>query len=212
MLLFLFLVAPPNLQINFDTLSTDAAFLSSIAIILGAIFVVLQMRDDKKLIEATKDQAVAASNQAKLSTEQLKQNNHLAEMNLVLAVYDMANSLEVQRSWATVLKTNLRSFEEFEKLNEEKQIAFHQMASLFESVGLMVQKGYATPDLVDDMFATNMAWTALKPFVMGMRERYPGEDYYYWFEKLQERLAALHEKSFVEKQNHLTPAKSLDPH
>ena len=184
---------PPSLQIDFTSIASDATFLSSVAIILGAIFVIFQMRDDKKLIEATKDQAVAASNQAKLSTQQLEQNNKLAEMNLVLAVYDMANSLEVQRSWMIVLRTKLKSYEDFERLTEEKQLAFHQMASLFESVGLMVQKGYATPDLVDDMFATNMAWNSLKTFVLGIREKYPGEDYYYWFEKLYERLSALHQ-------------------
>ena len=177
-----------NLQINFDSLSSDATFLSSVAIILGAIFVIFQMRDDKKIIEATKDQALAASDQARLATEQLKQNNKLATMNLVLSVYDTANSLEVQRSWTVVLKTKVGSLAEYDKLPEETQIAFHQIASLFESVGLLVEKGYAEPALVNDMFATNMAWNSLKPFVVGMRERYPGEDYFIWFEKLYERL------------------------
>lgn len=177
-----------NLQINFNSVSSDATFLSSIAIILGAIFVIFQMNDDKKIIEATKDQAIAASDQARLSTEQLKQNNKLATMNLVLSVYDTANSLEVQRSWTTVLKTKVGSLAEYDNLPEETQIAFHQIASLFESVGLLVEKGYAEPALVNDMFATNMAWNSLKPFVIGMRDRYPGEDYFIWFEKLYERL------------------------
>lgn len=175
-------------MINFGSISSDVAFLSSVAIILGAVFVVLQLREDKELIEATKEQAVAASNQARLSTEQLKQNNTLATMNLVLSVYDMANSLEVQRSWTTVLKTKVKSYEEFLRLPDEKQLAFHQMASLFESIGFMVEKGYAEEELVNDMFATNMAWEALKPFVMGMREQHAAEDYFVWFEKLHERL------------------------
>ena len=186
--MFLWLPDFGNLQINFDSLSSDATFLSSVAIILGAIFVIFQMRDDKKIIEATKDQALAASDQARLATEQLKQNNKLATMNLVLSVYDTANSLEVQRSWTVVLKTKVGSLAEYDKLPEETQIAFHQIASLFESVGLLVEKGYAEPALVNDMFATNMAWNSLKPFVVGMRERYPGEDYFIWFEKLYERL------------------------
>lgn len=109
-------------------------------------------------------------------------------MNLVISVYDMANSLEVQRSWTTVLKTKIASFEEFLKLPEDTQLAFHQMASLFESIGFMVERGYAEEDLVNDMFATNMAWKALKPFVMGMRGQYSEEDYFIWFEKLYERL------------------------
>jgi hypothetical protein len=179
------------LQVNFGTISADATFLSSVAIILGAIFVVFQMRDDKKLIEATSVQASAAADQARLSTQQLEQNNKLATMNLVLSIYDMANSLEVQRSWLTVLKTRITSFADYEKLDEEKQLAFHQMASLFESVGLLVERGYADPALVNDMFATDLAWESLKPFVMGMRDQHPGEDYFLWFQKLHDRLSSL---------------------
>ena len=39
---------PVSLSI-FGDISTDASVLSSIAIILGAVFVVIQLRDDKKL-------------------------------------------------------------------------------------------------------------------------------------------------------------------
>ena len=109
-------------------------------------------------------------------------------MNLELSVYDMANSLEVQRSWTTVLKTKIKSYEEFLKLPDDTQLAFHQMASLFESIGFMVEKGYAQEELVNDMFATNMAWEALQPFVVGMRKQHAAEDYFVWFEKLYERL------------------------
>ncbi len=180
-----------NLQINFGYVSSDAAFLSSIAIILGAIFVVIQLKNDRKILQATEMQASAAADQAKLSTEQLKQNNNLATMTLVLSIYDMANSLEVQRSWTTVLKTKIDTREDFEKLPEEKQLAFHQMAALFESIGLLVEKGYAQAELVNDMFATDVAWNSLKPFVMAMREKFPEEDYYFWFEKLHERIKSI---------------------
>lgn len=176
------------MQTGFGAISTDVAFLSSIAIIAGAVFVVFQLRDDKELIKATMQQAYAAADQAKLSTEQLKQNNRLATMDLVVRIYDMANSLEVQRSWTTVIKTKLGSFEEFENLPEDKQLAFYQTASLFESIGLLVEKGYAELELVDDMFAIRTAWNSLGPFVMGMREKHPNEEYFLWFEKLNERL------------------------
>jgi hypothetical protein len=180
-----------SLQINFGSISNDAAFLSSVAIILGAIFVVFQMRDDKKLLEATKVQASAAADQAKLSTEQLKQNNRLQEMTLVTTIYDQANTLEFQRSWFTILDTNLNSTEEYESLPEEKQLAFLQTASLFESVGLLVERGFAAPELVNEMFATNLAWDRLQFFIKAMRKTHPGEDFYYWFERLHERINRL---------------------
>jgi hypothetical protein len=179
------------LQINFNSISSDATFLSSVAIILGAVFVVLQMRDDKRLIEATMMQARSAADQSKLSTEQLKLNNRLGEMTLVTTIYDQANTLEVQRSWLTVLNTKLNSIEEFDDLPEEKQLAFLQTASLFESIGFLVERGFAELTLVNEMFATNLAWDRLNFFVKAMRKRHPNEEFYYWFEKLHERLKAL---------------------
>ncbi len=170
------------LQVNFESISADATLLASVAIILGTVFVIIEMRDNRKLVEASFRQANTAA-------LQLKQNYELSTVDLVTKIYDFANSLEVQRSWITVLSAGIISYEEFEKLPEEKQLAFHQIASLFESVGLLVEKGFVKPELVDDMFATGLAWERLEPFVKGMREKYRAEDYYAWMEKLYERLS-----------------------
>jgi hypothetical protein len=169
------------LQINLESISADATLLASLAIILGTVFVVIEMRDNKKLVEAS-------LRQANTSAMQLKQNYELSTVDLITKIYDFANSLEVQRCWLTVLNTSLASPEDFEKLPEEKQLAFHQIASLFESVGLLVEKGFVKLELVDDMFATRLAWERLEPFVKGMREKHRTEDYYVWMEKLYNRL------------------------
>lgn len=170
-----------SLSINFGTISNDAALLASLAIILGAVFVVIEMKDNRRLVEATYKQADA-------STQQLKQNYELSTVDLVSRIYDFANSMEVQRSWRTVIDEQISSYADYEKLPEEKQLAFHQIASLFESLGLLVEKGYVKEDIVDDMFATSLAWQRLEPFVKGMRERYKSEEYYVWMEKLRDRL------------------------
>jgi hypothetical protein len=140
------------------------------------------MRDNKKLVEASFRQANAA-------TMQLKQNYELSTVDLITKIYDLANSMEVQRSWHTVISAKISSYDEFKKLPEDKQLAFHQVASLFESIGLLVEKGYVKEELVDDMFATQLAWKALEPFVMGMRKEFATEDYYMWFEKLHNQLS-----------------------
>ena len=170
------------LQISFESVSADATLLASVAIILGTVFVVIEMRDNRRLVEASYRQANTAASQ-------LKQNYELSTVDLVTKIYDFANSMEVQRSWLTVLNSGATSFAEIEKLPEEKQLAFHQIASLFESAGLLVEKGFVNQNLVDDMFATGLAWERLEPFVKGMRERHSSEDYYAWFEKLHERLS-----------------------
>ena len=169
------------LQVNFESVSADATLLASVAIILGTVFVVLEMRDNRRMVEASLRQANTAA-------MQLKQNYELSTVDLVTKIYDFANSLEVQKSWMVVLNTKISSFEDFEKLSEEKQLAFHQIASLFESIGLLVEKGYVKQELVDDMFAIQLAWQKLEPFVKGMREQYRTEDYYLFMEKLHLRL------------------------
>jgi hypothetical protein len=170
------------LQISFESVSADATLLASIAIILGTVFVVIEMRDNRKLVEASYRQANTAA-------LQLKQNYELSTVDLITKIYDFANSLEVQKSWLTVISTKVASYEDFRRLPEEKQLAFHQIASLFESIGLLVEKGYVKADLVDDMFATQLAWNSLEGFIRGMREHYAAEDYYVWMEKLRKRLS-----------------------
>ncbi|HYC11639.1 MAG TPA: DUF4760 domain-containing protein [Nitrososphaerales archaeon] len=176
------------LQVSFESVSADATLLASVAIILGTVFVIIEMRDNKRMVEASLRQANTAA-------LQLKQNYEISTVDLITKIYDFANSLEVQRSWFIVLNAKIASYEDFERLPEEKQLAFHQIASLFESVGLLVDKGYVKEDLVDDMFATGLAWQALEPFVKGMREKFASEEYYAWMEKLHDRLMKLTGKS-----------------
>jgi len=177
------------LQVDLGAAATDASFLSSVAIILGAVFVVYQIRQDDKMLQASVRQANASSEQAKLTMDQVVQNNNLATMDMIMRIYSFADSMEVQKSYLTVLKAKISSFEDFERLPEEKQLAFYQVASLFESLGFLVEKGFVKPEIVDDMFATRLTWEMVKPFVMGMRQKYSAEDYYFFFERLRDRLA-----------------------
>jgi hypothetical protein len=119
----------PPIQLGlFDDIVSDTSLLSSVAIILGAVFVVFQLRDDKRLIQASFVQADSSREQARLTTEQLKQNYELATVDLITGIYDFANSLQVQGSWLTVLKTRLSSPDDFDKQPESVQLANHQMA------------------------------------------------------------------------------------
>jgi hypothetical protein len=181
------LISP--LQFDFGAIATDTSILSSIAIILGSVFVVYQIRQDEKMLQASVRQADANSEQAKLTMKQFVQNNELATVDLVLRMYEFADSMEVQRSFVTVVRSRIASFEDFQKLPEEKQLAFFQIASLFESLGFLVEKGYVKAEIVDDMFATKLAWDTTKPFIEGMRKSFSAEDFYFFFEKLHTRLS-----------------------
>jgi hypothetical protein len=178
------------LQIDLSTLTNDLGLVSSVAITLGAVFVVFQLRQNNKLIRHSAAQAEATSIQAKLTTEQLKQNGELANMDMVMRLYEFANTTEVQDSWITVINSKITSFEELEELPRQQQIAFYQIAALFESLGVLVERNFVKPDIIDDMFATDLAWKKLKPFVNGMRERYGEAGNYVYFETLYQKLTS----------------------
>ena len=182
------------LAIDFSQVSSDAAFASSVAIALGAIFVVLQIRDNRKLILASTEQAKAAVIQAKLSTDQLKQNNDLANMEMIMRIYEFANTAEVQTSWVRVNESFLKSFDDFQKLPEKEKVAFYQIAALFESIGVLVDRGFVTIATIDDMFVPERAWQSLSPFIEGVNKT-AGEEVYVFFRKLNARMKEHREKS-----------------
>jgi len=176
-----------SFAIDFSQVSSDAAFVSSLAIALGAVFVVLQIRDNRKLIMASTEQAKAAVIQAKLSTDQLKQNNDLADMEMIMRIYEFANTVEVQTSWLRVSDLGLKSYEEFQRLPGNEKVAFYQISALFESIGVLVDRGFVSVATIDDMFVPERAWQKLLPFIEGINKE-AGDEVYVFFRKLNERM------------------------
>ncbi len=177
------------LQVDVGAIATDTSILSSIAIILGAVFVVYQIRQDKEMLQAQVRAADANAEQARLTMKQFLQNSDLATMDLVMRIYEFADSMEVQKSYFTVLQSKIATLEDYEKLPDEKKLAFLQVASLFESLGFLVEKGFVKAEIVDDMFATKTAWELTRPFILGMRQKFSAEDYYFFFERLYNKLS-----------------------
>ena len=174
---------------DFINLTADVSILSSIAVIIGAVFVVVQIRQNNELIRVAAEQAKTAATQAKLTNDQLKQNNELANMDMIMRLYEFANTAEVQSAWLTVLNSNLSSYEDFLELPKADQVAFFQIGALFESLGVLVGRGLVTLDIIEDMFLTQLAWRLMKPFVSGVRQRFGEEENYAAFEKLHNQLA-----------------------
>jgi hypothetical protein len=179
------------LQISGAGIQYDAQIASAVAVILGAVFVLFQLRQNNRMVSATAVQAKAAADQARLSNEQMKQNNDLANMDLVMRLYEFANTVEVQGSWLTVLNAKLATREDFANLPKQDKVAFYQIAALFESLGVLVERGFVKLDIIDDTFQIELAWQSLEPFIKGARKRFGEEETYVFFEKLVQRIAAL---------------------
>jgi len=174
--------------VDLGGLTYDVSLVSSLAIVLGTIFVVVQIRQNNRMIGVAGQQAESAAVQAKLTTEQLKQDHYLANMDLIMRLYEFANSAEFQGAWLTVLNAQISTYEDFEKLPKPEQVAFYQVGALFESLGVLVERKIVGLDIVEDMFLTQLAWEAMKPFVAGLRQRFGEEENYASFEKLHNQI------------------------
>ena len=168
----------------------DVSIVSSMAIILGTLFVVVQIRQTNHMIRVAGQQAEAAAVQAKLTTEQLKQDHELANMDLIMRLYEFANTAEVQAAWLTVINANIATYEDFMKLPKPEQVSFYQIGALFESLGVLVGRGIVKADIVEDMFLTQLAWDSMKPFVEGVRRRFGEEENFAAFQRLYEQVTA----------------------
>ena len=169
-------------------ISYDVSLISSIAIVLGTIFVVVQIRQTNRMISVAGQQAEAAAVQAKLTTEQLKQDHELANMDLIMRLYEFANTAEVQASWLTVVNAHLSTYDDFLELSKAEQVAFYQIGALFESLGVLAERGIVKADVIEDMFLTQLAWKSMKPFVTGVRQRFGDEENYIAFQRLYEQI------------------------
>lgn len=177
----------PLFTINFGEVDSVVAFVSSMAIILGALFVVFEIRDNQKMIQAATDQAKAAAIQAESSAQQTKQNIQIANMDIIMRLYEFANSREVQTAWLSVINSKLNSFEDFQNLSRDEQVSFYQIASLFESVGVLLDRGIIDLKTVDDMFLPELAWERMKPMIDGLNSL-SGLEGFPYFAKLSQGL------------------------
>ena len=105
-----------------------------------------------------------------------------------MRLYEFANTAEVQFAWLTVVNAKIAAYADFVKLTKTEQVAFYQIGALFESLGVLIQKGIVKLEVIDDMFLTRLAWKSMEPFVVGTREKYGEEESYVAFEQLYNSL------------------------
>jgi hypothetical protein len=63
--------------------------------------------------------------------------------------------------------------------------------ALFESLGVLVERAIVNPDIIEDMFLTELAWESMKVFVLGMRKQHGEEENYLAFERLYNRVRSV---------------------
>jgi hypothetical protein len=74
----------------------------------------------------------------------------------------------------------------------EDRVAFDQVATFYETMGVMHHRGIASLQLLDELLTESVfeAWDRCRPIVVGERERTGTPQKYVWFEELVRLLEA----------------------
>ncbi len=128
---------------------------SSIAVILGAIFIVFQMRQNAKLIEAT-----------------LKQARSNVALSLLERITDESFPRRRKRMFEIIAKFKATGWAD--AFESEEDLEVRNFAYLYELIGLMVENGLVDLELVLDtlQYLVVRDWQVFEPHARFVTSRY----------------------------------------
>lgn len=119
---------------------------------------------------------------------------------LVIRAYGPFMDFEFTRAYWRIQGWNYKTFEAFDRVaTTEDWATLDQVATFFETMGILYKRGLAPLDLLDDLFAGSLlaTWRKSAPLIRGYRIKAAVPDYAQWFEglanALEGRLATLGE-------------------
>ncbi len=128
---------------------------SSIAVILGAIFIVLQMRQNAKLIEAT-----------------LREERSNVALSLLERITDESFPRRRKRMFDILAKFKASSWAD--AFESEEDLEVRNFAYLYELIGLMVENGLVDLELVLDtlQYLVVRDWQVFEPHAAYIKKQY----------------------------------------
>ena len=111
----------------------------------------------------------------------MRNQSRMRQMDFIMRVPSSFIGIEVFEALATVMKTEFRSFDDFE---EKCGIEARQMGGFCEDLGLLVKRKVIDIDLVAERYNVNAVYEKLKPWIEESRRRANNRKLYEWFEYL----------------------------
>jgi hypothetical protein len=111
---------------------------------------------------------------------QVRHQTRLREMDLILRL-DAKWMDNIEQCWQVIRKTEFKNFDDYE---DKCPLEVAQVAGFFESLGLLLRRGFVDIDIVSGLFIMGSYWQKLKLWVEGKRERANNPESYVYFEYL----------------------------
>ena len=112
---------------------------------------------------------------------QLRHQSKMRQMDFIMRVPSSFIRREVFEALATVMKTEFKSFDDFEG---KCGIEASQMSAFCEDLGLLVKRKVIDISLVAERYNVNAVYEKLKPWIEATRKRDNNPKLYEWFEYL----------------------------
>jgi hypothetical protein len=131
----------------------------------------------------------------------LRNQYRLRQIDTVMRLYSHFGDDAFVRHFSRVTNWDYETYEAYlEKRNEDDYISLTVVTVFFEALGLLLKRGLAPIDLVDDLLSGPilLAWPKARPIWVGFRAQYAVPAAAEWFEFLYhamvDRLAKLERK------------------
>jgi len=162
------------LSFDLSPLVQDLDALSAVAVIAGVIFVVFQLRQNAKLIEASNRQIETANRQVEAS---IQQNRQQVILSTVDRFTDDSFNLKRKKVREIIKKYQAKNWEGF--LVSEDDYEVRGFISNFESTGYLARGKIVDAKMMQEAmgYLVIYDWTALQPAVEHYRKMWKREVY-----------------------------------
>ena len=147
------------------SISDDAAIISAIGVVLGVVFVVIQLRH-------------------------MEMHRNL---DISMKLFEWAESDRLRKAFRWI--ENEFQFQDYDKYKAQEATDSeaseypHEATAFFEQIGFLVEKRFVDLDIIDDRLGSHIVsnWKTLEPWIMAVRQEKENNEFGRHFQRLYER-------------------------
>ncbi|HVM70143.1 MAG TPA: hypothetical protein VMT91_00175 [Anaerolineales bacterium] len=122
---------------------------------------------------------------------QFRDQNHLRQIDTIFRIYSQFGQESFARHFRLVTRWNYETYAEFlEKSPMDEDISLIVVSTLYEHMGLLLKRKYASIGLLNDLLGDTvlMVWAKVEPIWLGFRKKYNEPEMAIWFEYLHDAI------------------------
>ena len=114
---------------------------------------------------------------------QIRHQTKLRQTDMVMRLYATFGSKDYQEAYRGLYELEFKDYNDFKKKGYKR---LHEVAILFEGIGILLHRKLVDVGLVDEIFSgvVKGIWERIKPMIEGARKEYNWPRMYEWFEYL----------------------------